>query len=267
MPRKTGEDQLLLVTVPWLQQRKHESSLAVPWWTDMHCAPPCTRNSSSPKKAGSVKLTNVLDVTEMATPVVDGSPSRTANLSPMLRWQRRARMRCHKFASGSPPDSTTSGRKLSLTTLQTMLSSVPSPAKPKQEHCLRQRGGSVSLCGKKRVTHGTGVHVGQGARRRERGANGTSVALFFYATTIFDVARCEDALLFLLTTHEVGAARAAQLDRTHDVRLLLGTEDTKADPKRVGREGRLSPRTDPSRKGAATLRMRLGSLHFDEQRK
>ena len=90
---------------------------------------------------------------------------------------------------------------------------------------------------------------------------------FFYATTIFDVARCEDALLFLLTTHEVGAARAAQLDRTHDVRLLLGTEDTKADPKRVGREGRLSPRTDPSGKGAATLRMRLGSLHLDEQRK
>ena len=72
--------------------------------------------------------------------------------------------------------------------------------------------------------------------------------IVFYATTIFDAARCEDALLFLLTTHEVGAARAAQLDRTHDVRLLLGAEDTKADPKRVGREGRLSPRTDPSGK-------------------
>ena len=83
----------------------------------------------------------------MSTRLVGGSPSRTANLSPMLRWQRHARMRCHKFASGSPPDSTTSGRKLSLTTLQTMLSSVPSPAKRKQDHCLheRQRGGSVSF--------------------------------------------------------------------------------------------------------------------------
>ena len=187
MPRKTGEDQLLQLTVPWLQQRKHESSLAVSGWTDTHCVSPCTRNSSCPKKAGSVKLTNVLDVAEVATPVVDGSPSRTANLSPMLRWQRHARMRCHKFASGSSPDSTTSGRKLSLTTLQTMLSSVPSPAKRKQDHCLheRQRGGSVSLCGKKRVTHGTGVHVGQGARRRERAANGTSVALFFLTQPIF----------------------------------------------------------------------------------
>ena len=90
---------------------------------------------------------------------------------------------------------------------------------------------------------------------------------FFTQPHFFTLLGAKTRFCFLLTTHEVGAARAAQLDRTHDVRLLLGAEDTKADPKRVGREGRLSPRTDRSGKGAATLRMRLGSLHLDEQRK
>ena len=42
----------------------------------------------------------------------------------------------------------------------------------------RQQRSSVSLCGKKRVTHEKGVHVGQGARIREWAANGTSVASF-----------------------------------------------------------------------------------------
>ena len=67
--------------------------------------------------------------------------------------------------------------------------------------------------------------------------------------------------------HELGTARAAQLDCTHDVSLLLGAEDTKADPKRVGREGRLAPHTDPSGKRAATPKFRFDSLHLDEQRK
>ena len=39
---------------------------------------------------------------------------------------------------------------------------------------------------------------------------------------------------------------------------------TNSDPNRVGREGPLAPNTDPSGKGAATLRIRLGILHLDK---
>ena len=38
---------------------------------------------------------------------------------------------------------------------------------------------------------------------------------------------------------------------------------TKADPKRVGREGRRTPCTDPSGNGAATPKFRLDSLHLE----
>ena len=47
------------------------------------------------------------------------------------------------------------------------------------------------------------------------------------------------ARVFLPTTHEVGAASAAQVDRSHDVSPLLGAEVSEAHPKRVGREGAL----------------------------
>ena len=65
--------------------------------------------------------------------------------------------------------------------------------------------------------------------------------------------------LFLPTTHEVGTASAAQVDCTHDVSLLQGAEVSEAQPKRVDREGGLALRTNPSRKGPATVRIRLGS--------
>ena len=80
------------------------------------------------------------------------------------------------------------------------------------------------------------------------GAHGTKFAMFFtqppFLTLHDDVVTRS---CFLLPTHEVGTARAAQLVCTHDVSLLLGAEDTKADPKRVGRVERLAPRTDAPR--------------------
>ena len=74
MPRKTGEDQLLLLTVPWLQQRKHESNSAVPGWPDTHCS-----RARAKEAAREADQRVKLDVAEMSTPVVDGSPSRAAN--------------------------------------------------------------------------------------------------------------------------------------------------------------------------------------------
>ena len=64
---------------------------------------------------------------------------------------------------------------------------------------------------------------------------------------------------FLPTTHEVGTASAAQVDRSHDVSPLLGAEVSEAHPKRVGREGGLALRTNPSGTRPATVRIRLGS--------
>ena len=50
MPRKTGEDQLLLLTVPWLQQGKHESSLAAPWWTEYALRAPVHAQQQQPEE-------------------------------------------------------------------------------------------------------------------------------------------------------------------------------------------------------------------------
>ena len=84
MPRKTGEEQLLLLTVPTLRQRKkNEPNSAVPGWTDTHCVLSYTRKGSSPENAGSVKLINVLklDVGQVSPPVVDGYQSCAASVS------------------------------------------------------------------------------------------------------------------------------------------------------------------------------------------
>ena len=82
-PWNTGEEQLLHLAVPTWRQRKKESSSAVPSWTDTHCVLSYTRKGSSPENAGSVKLINVLklDVAQKSPPIVDGSQSRTANVS------------------------------------------------------------------------------------------------------------------------------------------------------------------------------------------
>ena len=64
---------------------------------------------------------------------------------------------------------------------------------------------------------------------------------------------------FLPTTHEVGTASAAQVDRSHDVSPLLGAEVSEAHPKRVRQEGGLALRTNPSGTRPATVRIRLGS--------
>ena len=66
-------------------------------------------------------------------------------------------------------------------------------------------------------------------------------------------------VLFLPTTHEVGTASAAQVDRSHDVSPLLGAEVSEAHPNRVGQEGCLALRTNPSGTRPATVRIRLGS--------
>ena len=82
---------------------------------------------------------------------------------------------------------------------------------------------------------------------------GTIIACFFcQRKTCF-------ARVFLPTTHEVGTASAAQVDRSHDVSPLLGAEVSEAHPKRVGREGGLALRTNPSGTRPATVRSRLGS--------
>ena len=52
---------------------------------------------------------------------------------------------------------------------------------------------------------------------------------------------------------------AAQVDRSHDVSPLLGAEVSEAHPKRVGQEGGLALRTNPSGTRPATVRIRLGS--------
>ena len=67
------------------------------------------------------------------------------------------------------------------------------------------------------------------------------------------------ARVLLPTTHEVGTASAAQVDRSHDISPLLGAEVSEAHPKRVGREGCLALRTNPSGTRPATVRIRLGS--------
>ena len=64
---------------------------------------------------------------------------------------------------------------------------------------------------------------------------------------------------FSSTTHEVGTARATEVDRSHDVSPLLGAEVSEAHPKRVGREGGLALRINPSRTRPATVRIRLSS--------
>ena len=51
---------------------------------------------------------------------------------------------------------------------------------------------------------------------------------------------CFARAFFLPTTHEVGTASAAQVDRSHDVSPLLGAEVSEAHPKRVGQEGGLA---------------------------
>ena len=66
-------------------------------------------------------------------------------------------------------------------------------------------------------------------------------------------------VFFLPTTHEFGKASAAQVDRSHDVSPLLGPEVSEAHLKRVGREGGLALRTNPSGTRPATVRIRLGS--------
>ena len=67
------------------------------------------------------------------------------------------------------------------------------------------------------------------------------------------------ARALLPTTHEVGTASAAQVDRSHDVSPLLGAEVSEAHPKRVRQEGGLALRTNPSGTRPATVRIRLGS--------
>ena len=85
MPQNTGEEQLLLLAVPTLRQRKkNKSSSAVPGCTDTHCVLSYTSKGSSLDNTGSVKLNNVLKfvAAEMSIPVVDGSQSRAAHLPP-----------------------------------------------------------------------------------------------------------------------------------------------------------------------------------------
>ena len=61
---------------------------------------------------------------------------------------------------------------------------------------------------------------------------GTIIACFFREKHV-------SIVLFLPTTHEFGTASAAQVDRSHDVSLLLGAEVSEAYPDREGREGAL----------------------------
>ena len=119
MPQNTGEEQLLLLTVPTLRQRKkNKSSSAVPGCTDTHCVLSYTSKGSSLDNTGSVKLNNVLKfvAAEMSIPVVDGSQSRAAHLppnAPMAAPQQDA-MPHGRFSSS--PDEAASNRKLFLTT-------------------------------------------------------------------------------------------------------------------------------------------------------
>ena len=114
MPRKTGEEQLLLLTVPTLRQRNCESSSAVPGWTDTHCVLSYARKCSSPKNAGSVKLINVLklDVAQMSVSrrkcvlqCSDGSTTpgcdATHSLQARRQTTRRATANCDSPHQGS----------------------------------------------------------------------------------------------------------------------------------------------------------------------
>ena len=67
MPRKTGQEKLLLLTVPTLRQRKKRIQFRSTW-TDTHCVLSFTRKGSRTENAGSVKLINVLklDVPQMS---------------------------------------------------------------------------------------------------------------------------------------------------------------------------------------------------------
>ena len=101
MPRKTGEEQLLLLTVPTLRQRKKRIQFRSTW-TDTHCVLWKTRKGSSLENAGSVKLTNVLklDVAQMSVSrrkcvlqCSDGSTTPGCDATYSLQARRQTRRR------------------------------------------------------------------------------------------------------------------------------------------------------------------------------
>ena len=213
MPRKTGEEQLLLLTAPTLRQRNCESNSAVPGWTGTHCVLSYTRKGSSLENAGSVKLINVLklDVAQMSPPVVDGSQSRAAHLppnAPMAAPRQDAmphiRFRLVARQHGEQPQTGTHHTKRVWMRHGTdhTANDVATCSKPSktQERCLheRQRGSRAILCGGKPVTHIEREHVGNDVRRRERAATGTIIAFFLSKKNMF-------RSCFLLTVHTTSA--------------------------------------------------------------
>ena len=200
MPRKTGEEQLLHLAVPTLRQRKKRIQSAVPGCTDTHCVLSYTRKGSSPENAGSVTLINVLklDVAQMSPPVVDGSQSRAASVSskaPMAAPHQDAmphiRFRLVARQDGEQPQTATHHTKGVLMRHGTDFSAknvaICSRPSKTQERCLheRQRGSRAFLCGGKPVTQKEREHVGNGAKRRQRAATGTSIACFFVKEDMF----------------------------------------------------------------------------------
>ena len=139
---------------------------------------------------------------------------------PMLRWQHHTRMRCHTFASGSSPDNTASNRKLRLTTPLSV------DATRNRPYCWKP----VTQIERQPVAT---VQEDESLRR-------SALLLHVQRKTCF-------ARVFSTTTHEVGTASAAQVDRSHDVSPLLGAEVSEAHPKRVGREGGLASQSSPRR--------------------
>ena len=161
-----------------------------------------TRKGSSQENAGSVKLNSVpkFVVAEMSPPVVDGFPSRAANLPPnaLMPAPHQDAMPHGRFSSS--PDETASNRKLlpttpeecgcdeEPTTLQRMWPSAANPSTRNSTlsmlgsrvvsfstincyHMKKKKGGACGLARKMTKT--------RGARHKY------CIALFLNATSIF----------------------------------------------------------------------------------
>ena len=208
MPRKTGEEQLLHLAVPTLRQRNCESSSAVPGWTNTHCVLSFSRKGSSPKDAGSVKLINVLklDVAQVSVTrrkcvlqCSDGSTTpgcdATHSLQARRQTRRRATANCDSplqrcvDATRNRPHCKECGRLLQ--TLQKGKSAVSMRSSEAAEHFFV----TVNQLQKKKC------------KMTRVCGDGHNYCMFFVREK--DVS----LVLFLPTTHEVGTASAAQVDR------------------------------------------------------
>ena len=152
IPRKTGEEQLLLLTVPTLRQRTKTNP--VPQYLAGPIRTACSRKraTSSPDNAGSVKLIYVLklDVAQMSPHVVNNSQSRAANVSsnaPMAAPRQDAmphvRFRLVARQDSEQPQTATHhtikcGCDTEPTILQIMLPAAASPSK-RQERGLHEK--------------------------------------------------------------------------------------------------------------------------------